>query len=55
MGCPNGALRLAPVSAEEWFHVPSSFIEWEERRLKFLSSQNWRVAGENITQNDEHK
>ena len=55
MGCPNGALRLEPVSEEEWYHIPSSFIEWEERRLKFLSSQNWRVAGENITQNDEHK
>jgi len=55
MGCPNGALHLEPVSEEEWYHVPSNFIEWEERRLKFLSSQNWRVAGENITQNDEHR
>jgi len=55
MGCPNGALHLEPVSEEEWYHVPSNFIEWEERRLKFLSSQNWRVAGEKITQNDEHR
>jgi ferredoxin len=44
MGCPNGALHLEPVSEEEWYHVPSSFMEWEERRLKFLASENWRVA-----------
>jgi hypothetical protein len=25
------------VSEEEWFHVPSSFQEWEERRLEFLA------------------
>jgi len=55
MGCPNGALHLEPVSEEEWYHVPTNFIEWEERRLKFLSSQNWRVEGESMTQNDVHK
>ena len=31
MGCPSGALHLEPVSEEEWFHVPSSFTEWEEK------------------------
>jgi ferredoxin len=39
MGCPSGALRLEPVSEQEWFHVPSSFIEWEERRLQYLASK----------------
>ena len=40
MGCPEfGALHLEPVSEEEWFHVPSSFTEWEERRLEFLAAQ----------------
>ena len=34
MGCPTGSLHLEPVSEEEWFHVPSSFQEWEERRLE---------------------
>jgi hypothetical protein len=24
------------VSEEEWFQVPSSFQQWEERRLEFL-------------------
>jgi electron transport complex protein RnfB len=39
MGCPSGALHLEPVSEEEWFHVPSSFQEWEERRLEFLAAE----------------
>jgi len=39
MGCPTGALHLEPVSEEEWFHVPSSFLEWEEKRLEFLAAQ----------------
>lgn len=39
MGCPTGALHLEPVSEEEWFHVPSSFQEWEERRLEYLAAQ----------------
>jgi len=36
MGCPTESLHLEPVSKEEWFQVPSSFQEWEERRLEFL-------------------
>jgi Na+-translocating ferredoxin:NAD+ oxidoreductase subunit B len=39
MGCKFGALHLEPVSEEEWFHVPSSFTEWEERRLEYLAAQ----------------
>ena len=39
MGCKFDALHLEPVSEEEWFHVPSSFIEWEERRLEYLAAQ----------------
>ena len=34
MGCKFGALQLEPVSEEEWFHVASSFTDWEEMRLK---------------------
>jgi NAD-dependent dihydropyrimidine dehydrogenase PreA subunit len=34
--CPGEAIELVPVSAEEWFDVPSSFEEWEERRLQTL-------------------
>jgi hypothetical protein len=30
IGCPSDALELEPVSAEEWFHTPSSMREWEE-------------------------
>ena len=39
IGCPTGAIKLEPVSAEEWFHVPSSMEEWEERRLEYLAAQ----------------
>jgi len=39
MGCKFDALRLEPVSEAEWFHVPSSFAEWEERRLEYLAAQ----------------
>ena len=39
LGCPSGALHLEPVPEEEWFHVPSSFTEWEERRLEYLAAQ----------------
>ncbi len=42
MGCPTGSLHLEPVSEEEWFHVPSSFQEWEERRLEFLAAETER-------------
>jgi Na+-translocating ferredoxin:NAD+ oxidoreductase subunit B len=31
--CQGQALELEPVSREEWFDVPASFEEWEERRL----------------------
>jgi len=34
--CPSNAIELVPVSPEEWFDVPASFEEWEERRLKTL-------------------
>jgi Pyruvate/2-oxoacid:ferredoxin oxidoreductase delta subunit len=34
--CSSEALELVPVSKEEWFDVPSSFEEWEERRLLTL-------------------
>jgi Na+-translocating ferredoxin:NAD+ oxidoreductase subunit B len=34
MGCGSGALHLEPVSEEEWFHVRSSFVEWEKARLE---------------------
>lgn len=34
--CPGDAIELVPVSKEEWFDVPASFEEWEERRLQSL-------------------
>ncbi len=34
--CPVDAIELEPVSKDEWFDVPASFEEWEERRLKTL-------------------
>ena len=37
--CPSGALELVPVSKEEWFDVPTSFEDWEERRLLNLSGK----------------
>jgi ferredoxin len=33
IGCVPDAIVMEPVSEEEWFHVPSSMAEWEERRL----------------------
>ncbi len=39
IGCPTDAIALEPVSAEEWFHVPSSMAEWEERRLAYLAAE----------------
>ena len=39
IGCPTDAIELVPVSAEEWFHVPSSMEEWEEMRLEYLAAQ----------------
>jgi len=35
--CPGDAIELEPVSKEEWFDVPTSFEDWEERRLKTLA------------------
>lgn len=40
MGCDSDALHLEPVSEEEWFHVASSFTEWEEKHLAYLAAQN---------------
>ena len=39
IGCPTDAIVMEPVSEEEWFHVPYSMAEWEERRLKYLAAQ----------------
>jgi hypothetical protein len=33
------AIEMAPVSAGEWFHTPSSMEEWDELRLEFLAAQ----------------
>jgi Pyruvate/2-oxoacid:ferredoxin oxidoreductase delta subunit len=38
IGCASNAIEMVPVSAEEWFHVPSSMAEWEERRLEYLAA-----------------
>jgi len=39
IGCPTDAIVMEPVSQEEWFHVPSSMAEWEERRLEYMAAQ----------------
>ena len=39
IGCQEEAIDLIPVSEEEWFDVPSSFEEWEERRLANLKAE----------------
>ena len=36
--CATEAIEMLPVSAEEWFHVPSSMAEWEEMRLQNLAA-----------------
>jgi len=36
--CPTDAIEMETVSEEEWFHVPSSWEEWEEMRIKYLES-----------------
>jgi ferredoxin len=36
--CPGDAIELVPVSPEEWLYVPSSFEEWEERRLRDMGT-----------------
>jgi electron transport complex protein RnfB len=38
IGCATQAIEMVPVSAEEWFHVPSSMVEWEEMRLQNLAA-----------------
>ena len=38
IGCATEAIEMVPVSAEEWFHVPASMAEWEERRLEYLAA-----------------
>ena len=38
-GCPDDAIVMEPVSAEEWFHTPSSMEEWEELRLQYLAAE----------------
>jgi ferredoxin len=40
IGCMEDAIVMEPVSEEEWFHVPNSMAEWEERRLAHLAAQN---------------
>jgi len=30
---------MVPVSAEEWFHVPSSMAAWEDMRLRNMAAQ----------------
>jgi NAD-dependent dihydropyrimidine dehydrogenase PreA subunit len=40
IGCVPNAITMEPVSEAEWFHVPSSMAEWEERRLTHLAAQN---------------
>jgi Pyruvate/2-oxoacid:ferredoxin oxidoreductase delta subunit len=37
--CPTDSVELAPVSREEWFDVPSSFEDWEERRLQQMKEK----------------
>ena len=39
IGCPTDAIELLPVSADEWFHVPSSMEEWEEMRLRNMAAE----------------
>ena len=38
IGCATDAIEMAPVSEDEWFHVPSSMAEWEEMRLQNRAS-----------------
>jgi len=37
--CSGDAIELVPVSTDEWFDVPSSFEEWEERRLAQIKQE----------------
>jgi H+/Na+-translocating ferredoxin:NAD+ oxidoreductase subunit B len=47
IGCVSEAIELVPVSAEEWFHVPNSMAEWEERRLQYLAAEKRSLQPEN--------
>lgn len=38
IGCATEAIEMLPVSAEEWFHVPASMAEWEDRRLQNMAA-----------------
>lgn len=38
IGCASENIQMHPVSAEEWFEVPASFEEWEERRLHNMAA-----------------
>jgi len=39
IGCPTGAIELAPVSKEEWFHTHASMAEGEEMRPKNMAAE----------------
>ncbi len=39
IGCDSEAIGLVPVSESEWFDIPGSFEEWEERRLANLQAK----------------
>jgi len=52
LGCPTDAIYLEPVSAEEWFHTPSSMAEWEEMRLQNLAAESKPVAQQLPLRND---
>jgi len=43
----SDAIEMVPVSAEEWFHVPSSFIQWEEMLLRNMASEELRAKAKN--------
>jgi electron transport complex protein RnfB len=46
IGCPTKVIELVPVSAEEWFHVPSSMAAWEEMRLRNMAAEKQSVSPE---------
>ena len=39
IGCATEAIEMVPVPEQEWFHVPSGMMEWEEMRLQYLAAQ----------------
>ena len=40
IGCPTGAIKLEPVSAEEWFHASLQYGGMgRARRLEYLAAQ----------------